>query len=120
MLPEVLRAAPTQGEPTRWIADPTGLRRMCETGVRALIALPAGTPSLRLLADHTAEVLAGMSRALNGLALLVDDPARSVPRRRGLRLRVPDCRPPLLTARHPEPTNPAHPPAAPGHAPPHP
>ncbi len=97
-LPEVLRAAPTQGEPTRWIADPTRLRRMCETAVRALIALPAGTPSLRLLADHTAEVLAGMSRALNGLALLVDDPARSVPRRRGLRLRVPDWLPSLVNA----------------------
>jgi uncharacterized membrane protein YccC len=98
MLPEVLRAAPTQGEPTRWIADPTGLRRMCETGVRALIALPAGTPSLRLLADHTAEVLAGMSRALNGLALLVDDAARSLPRRRGLRLHVPDWLPSFVNA----------------------
>ncbi len=98
VLPEVLRAAPTQGEPTRWIADPTGLRRMCETGVRALIALPAGTPSLRLLADHTAEVLAGMSRALNGLALLVDDPVRSVPRRRGLGLHVPDWLPSLVNA----------------------
>jgi uncharacterized membrane protein YccC len=98
VLPEVLRAAPTQGEPTRWIADPTRLRRMCETAVRGLIALPAGTPSLRLLADHTAEVLAGMSRALNGLALLVDDPVRSVPRRRGLGLHVPDWLPSLVNA----------------------
>jgi hypothetical protein len=94
-LPQELRAAATQGEPTRWIADPTRLRRTCEVTVRALIALPAGTPSLRLLADHTAEALAGMSRALNGLALLVDDPARSVPRRRGLRLLVPTW--PLFT-----------------------
>jgi uncharacterized membrane protein YccC len=98
VLPEVLRAAPTQGEPTRWIADPTRLRRMCETAVRGLIALPAGTPSLRLLADHTAEVLAGMSRALNGLALLVDDPVRSVPRRRGFGLHVPDWLPSLVNA----------------------
>jgi uncharacterized membrane protein YccC len=98
MLPEVLRAAPMQGEPARWLADPTRLRRICERAVRALIALPAGMPSLRLLADHTAEVLAGMSRALNGLALLVDDPARSVPRRRGLRLRVPDWLPSLVNA----------------------
>jgi uncharacterized membrane protein YccC len=97
-LPQELRAAPVQGEPTRWMADPTRLRRMCEAAVRALIALPAGTPSLRLLADHTAEALAGMSRALNGLALLVDDPARSVPRRRGLRLRVPDWLPSLVNA----------------------
>jgi uncharacterized membrane protein YccC len=97
-LPPELRGAPVQGEPSRWIADPTGLRRMHEAAVRALIALPAGTPSLRLLADHTAEALAGMSRALNGLALLVDDPARSVPRRRGLRLRVSDWLPSLVNA----------------------
>jgi uncharacterized membrane protein YccC len=98
VLPEALRTAPVQGEPTRWIADPTRLRRMCETAVRGLVALPAGTPSLRLLADHTAEVLAGMSRALNGLALLVDDPVRSVPRRRGLGLHVPDWLPSLVNA----------------------
>jgi uncharacterized membrane protein YccC len=71
---------------------------VCETAERALIALPAATPSLRLLADHTAEVLAGTSRALNGLALLVDDAARSVPRRRGLGLHVPDWLPSLVNA----------------------
>jgi uncharacterized membrane protein YccC len=71
---------------------------MCEAAVRTLIALPAATPSLRLLADHTAEALAGISHALNGLALLVGDPARSVPRRRGLRLRVPDWLPSLVNA----------------------
>ena len=87
-----------QGEPTRWIADPTGLRQMCEAAVRALVALPAGTPSLRLLADRAAEALAGMSHALNGLALLVDDPARPVPRRGGFRLRVPDWLPALANA----------------------
>jgi uncharacterized membrane protein YccC len=83
-----------QGEPTRWIADPARLRQMCEAAVRALIALPAGTPSLRLLADHTAEALAGISHALNGLALLVGEPARPVP----LRLRVPDWLPSLVNA----------------------
>jgi uncharacterized membrane protein YccC len=71
---------------------------MCEAAVWALIALPAGTPSLRLLADHTAEALAGISHALNGLALLVGDPVRRVPRRRGLRLRVPDWLPSLVNA----------------------
>ena len=96
--PHELRAAPVHGEPTRWIADPTRLRQMCAAGVRALVAQPSGTPSLRLLADQTAEVLTGMSRALNGLALLVDDPARSVLRRRGLRVRVPDWLPSLVNA----------------------
>jgi uncharacterized membrane protein YccC len=87
-----------QGEPARWIDDPVGLRRICEAAVPRLIALPAATPSLRLLADQTAEVLAGISHALNGLALLVDDPARPVPRRGGFRLRVPDLLPSLVNA----------------------
>src|SRR5215470_15298568 len=75
-VPEELRCAPEQGDPgpgpgvgtSRWIADPVGLRRICEGAVRRLIALPASTPSLRLLADQTAEVLAGIAHALNGLA----------------------------------------------------
>ena len=87
-----------QGEPARWIGDPVGLRRICEAAVRRLIALPAATPSLRLLADQTAEVLAGISHALNGLALLVDDPAGPVPRRGSFRLRVPDLLPSLVNA----------------------
>jgi len=64
--------------------------------VQRLITLPAETPSLRLLADQTANVLTGMAQALNGLALLVDDPARRVPRRGSLRLRVPDWLPALV------------------------
>ena len=63
-----------------------------------MIALPAQTPSLRLLADQTSEVLAGIIRALDGLALLVDDPARPVPHRRGIRLGVPDWLPALVNA----------------------
>ena len=97
-VPPELRSASVQGEPARWIDDPVGLRRICEAAVRRLVALPAATPSLRLLADQTAEVLAGISRALNGLALLVDDPARPVPRRGGVRLRVPDLLPSLVNA----------------------
>jgi uncharacterized membrane protein YccC len=97
-LPQELLAAPAQGEPTRWIADPSRLRRSCEAAMRALIAQPAGTPSLRLLADQTAAVLAGVSHALDGLALLVDDPARPLSRRRGMRLGVPDWLPALLNA----------------------
>ncbi len=67
--------------------------------MRRLVALPAGTPSLRLLADQTAEVLAGISHALNGLALLVADLARPVARARGFRrLRIPDWLPALVNA----------------------
>ena len=98
-VPEELRLGPEQGEPTRWIADPTSLLRVCDAAVRRLVALPARTPSLRLLADQTAEALAGISHALNGLALLVADPARPVPRSRDVRrLRIADWLPPLVNA----------------------
>jgi uncharacterized membrane protein YccC len=97
-VPEELRSLPEQGDAARWSVDPVGLRRICETAVRRLVALPASTPSLRLLADQTAEVLAAISRALNGLALLVDDPARPVPWGSRVRLRVPDWLPALVNA----------------------
>ena len=94
---EELRPQLEQDQPTRWMADPTRLLRACDTAVRGLVALPAGTPSLRLLADQTAEVLAGIAHALNGLALLVTDPFRPVGR--GFRrLRIPDWLPPLVNA----------------------
>ena len=63
-----------------------------------MIALPAASPSLRLLADQTAEALAGVSHALNGLALLVADSPRPTPRRGRVRLRVPDWLPALVNA----------------------
>jgi uncharacterized membrane protein YccC len=97
-VPQELRSAPVQGEPARLIDDPVGLRQICEAAIRRLIALPATTPSLRLLSDQTAEVIAGISHALNGLALLVDDSARPVPRRGGVRVRVPDLLPSLVNA----------------------
>ncbi|HEX3522775.1 MAG TPA: FUSC family protein [Stellaceae bacterium] len=98
-VPAELRLGPEQDQATRWMADPSGLLRACDAAVRRLVALPAGTPSLRLLADQTADVLAGISHALNGLALLVADPARPVTRSRSLRrLRIPDWLPSLVNA----------------------
>ena len=97
-VPPELRSTPVQGEPACWMADPVGLRGICETAVRRLIALQTGTPSLRLLADQTAEVLSGISLALDGLALILADPVRPVPRRGGVRLRVPDWLPSLVNA----------------------
>jgi uncharacterized membrane protein YccC len=97
-LPQELRAAPIEGEPALWTAEPSRLRQIYDEAVQTLIALPATTPSLRLLADHAAEALAGMSKALNGLALLVDDPARPIAQRRGVRLYVPDWLPGLINA----------------------
>ena len=81
-----------------WLANPSALRRIYEQGVAALNTLSADTPSLRLLADQTADVLAGVACALNGLALLVGDFARPVPRRLGVRLHVPNWLPPLVDA----------------------
>ena len=78
-------AGPEQDEATRWMADPSRLLRVCDAAVPRLVALPAATPSLRLLADQTAELLGGISPALNGLALLVADPAWPVARSRGVR-----------------------------------
>jgi uncharacterized membrane protein YccC len=92
-VPPELQSASERDQPQRWMADPTGLHRICMAAVQRLIALPAETPSLRLLADQTANVLTGMAQALNGLALLAADPARRVPCRGSLRLRVPDWLP---------------------------
>ena len=99
-VPRELRSAPARGEPARWLADPTRLLRLCDAAVRRLVALPTRQPSLRLLADQTAEVLAGISHALNGLALLIDDPTRpAFYRSRGVRrLRIADWLPPLVNA----------------------
>jgi uncharacterized membrane protein YccC len=97
-LPAELRSIPEAGSPVLWIADPLALHRVCEEAVRTLIALPADTPSLRLLADETAKVLAGMLQVLDGLALLVDAPHHPSPGARGFRLSEPDWLPALINA----------------------
>jgi uncharacterized membrane protein YccC len=96
IVPQELRSA-DRAEPTDWPGDPIRLRRTCEASVDTLIALPTNAPSLRLLADQTAAVLAGISDALNGLALLVAEPERSV-RHRSVEFRVPDWMPSLVSA----------------------
>jgi uncharacterized membrane protein YccC len=97
-MPSELRPEFESVEPGRWLTNPVGLHRIYDEGVSTLNALPTDTPSLRLLADQTAEVLAGVSCALNGLALLVGDSARPIPRRGGIRLHVPNWLPPLVDA----------------------
>ena len=97
-LPSELRSVPEAGSPVLRIADPLALRRVCEEAVRTLIALPADTPSLRLLADETAKVLAGMLHVLDGLALLVDAPHHPSLCARGFRLSEPDWLPALINA----------------------
>jgi uncharacterized membrane protein YccC len=87
-----------QPDPAAWTADSIGLHRICEAGVHGLIALEVETPSQRLLADKAAEGLAGIAHALNGLALLVAEPARPVLRGGGFRLHVTDWLPALVNA----------------------
>jgi uncharacterized membrane protein YccC len=87
------------GEPDRWVSDPGRLRLACDKAVRDLIALPTRTPSSRLLADQSADVLAGISHTLSALGLLVYDPIRPVLRRSGrVRFRVPDFLPAFVSA----------------------
>src|SRR5215469_7888784 len=97
-LPSELRSGPDSGSPTRWMADPLALRRIYDEGVGTLIAMPADTPSLRLLADETARMLAGMLHVLDGLALLVDAPEQRPPISRSARPSVPDWLPALVNA----------------------
>jgi len=97
-LPPELRSASRPDAAARWIRDPAALRQNCELAVRRLVALPATTPSLRLLADNTARAVAGIARALNGVALLVADPTRSFTRRGIKRFRVADWLPAWINA----------------------
>jgi uncharacterized membrane protein YccC len=97
-LPAELRSISRASSPVLWIADPLALYRVCQEAVRTLIALPADTPSLRLLADETAKVVAGMLQVLGGLALLVDAPDQPSPGARGFRLGEPDWLPALINA----------------------
>jgi uncharacterized membrane protein YccC len=86
-----------QGDPTSWAVDPSPTRRACAAAVRALTALPDRTPSLRLLADQTAEALIGIRRALDGV-LLLTDPGRRIPGFQSARFSVPDLVPSLVNA----------------------
>ena len=94
-LPPLLRSA-SSGAPTLMIADLIGLRRVCETSVQRLLALPALTPSLRLLADESAKLVTGVLHLLDGLALLVGAPGRPRSAPRLVRQSVPDWLPAIV------------------------
>ena len=96
-IPEEIHSALSTSQTTFWIADPIALRRHCEAAVRTLITVPASTPSIRLLADQTATVLAGFAAALEATALLVADAARPRPPR-AFKINVPDWLPSFVSA----------------------
>jgi uncharacterized membrane protein YccC len=98
-VPQELRSTSLRDANAPWMTDPVHLRQICEAAVRNLLAAPAATPSLRLLADQTAKVWAGISEALSAVALLLNAPAQSRSRRHpGTRLFVPDWLPSLFNA----------------------
>jgi uncharacterized membrane protein YccC len=80
------------------MTDPIAQRQTCDEAVQKLLALPAGTPSQRLLADETAKVLTGIAQALDGLALLVDAPGQLPTGHGSFRLSVPDWLPAFVNA----------------------
>jgi uncharacterized membrane protein YccC len=96
-IPQELRSAARLGGPAPWMADPEGMRALCGVGARRLAAMPAGVPSLRLLADQTARVMTGLMHALDALALLGGkaDPPDA---RRRTRLHVADWWPAFVNA----------------------
>jgi uncharacterized membrane protein YccC len=96
-IPQELQSAARLGEPAPWMADPEGMRALCGVGARRLAAMPAGVPSLRLLADQTARVMTGLMHALDALALLSGkaDPPDA---RRRARLHVADWWPAFVNA----------------------
>jgi len=101
----VLRAIPTElrevieaNEPSSWLSDPAGLRGRCRAATEALAEMPSPTVTLRLLADQTAAVIAGLSQVLGGLALLAGNKVREKTADRGYELHVADWLPPLVNA----------------------
>ena len=96
-LPPELAAPADVSDVAGWAGQAHSLHQLCDRTVRALVALPVGTPSQRLLADRTAEALHGLSCAFNGLALVVD-PVNAVNRQGTRRFRVPDLLPPFVNA----------------------
>jgi uncharacterized membrane protein YccC len=96
-LPPEWRSAGIEGDTASWAADLARLLASTRTAVRDLVALPAGTPSQRLLADATARALLGLLRVFDALALLAG-PARSLRKRSVARFRVPDPLPACINA----------------------
>ncbi|WP_156898195.1 FUSC family protein [Methylocapsa acidiphila] len=96
-LPPGLRAASAAELARSWRSDPSRAREACAASAKALLASPAGSRSVQLLIDSAAEAMLGLSRALNGLALLVE-PGRVEAASGVARLRVPDWAPAWVSA----------------------
>ena len=87
----------TYAAATSWAGGPLRARQACVATVRALAALEHRAPSLRSLADQTAEALIGVTRALDGLILLAD-PFRRMRDQPAPRFYAPDWLPCFVNA----------------------
>jgi uncharacterized membrane protein YccC len=93
-----LRSVLESRMPRRWMADPGRLREIVKATIQRLQAAPLGTPSLRLLADQTAKVLACAVDGLDALALVTGVDARADRDLRRVPLYVPDWLPAFVNA----------------------
>ena len=98
VIPHEFQSAAQLDDSKAWMADPSRMRAVCDAAARTLEATPAGAPSLRLLADQTANLLAGFAALLNGLALLMADPHRPMSRTRRIRPYVADWLPAFVNS----------------------
>jgi len=80
------------------IGELVSLRERYRALASALRELPAATPSSRLLAVHTAQVLSGVSRVLNGMVLLGNGPVSKVARGYTFPFSVADWLPGIISA----------------------
>jgi uncharacterized membrane protein YccC len=96
-LPPALTVPEAIGDPARWKRAPLEMRAEMWAAARRLVALPAETPSLRLLCDRTTEGLLALCRAVTGVLVLGQPRLAQMPRRVA-RLRVPDVLPALINA----------------------
>jgi len=94
-LPAVLTASDGAVDPARLLNDPLAMRAAMLAAARRLVALPAETPSLRLLCDRTAEGLLALGHVVAGV-MRVRHPELTPRLRRVSRVRLPDLMPALI------------------------
>ncbi len=98
-LPTQLQSLMRSRTSLQWMADPIGLRSLCEAAIQRLLSLPLPTPSLSLLAHETAKLLTGLLQSIDALVLLAGgEPTQQRSGRRTTWLSVPDRLPALLNA----------------------
>jgi uncharacterized membrane protein YccC len=95
LLPTYLLTPPIELDGVDWANEPAQIHKSFAVAVRALVALRATEPSVRLLADRVAQALLGISRTVDALVLL-HEPGSAVPHRIVGNVRVADWLPPVL------------------------